>query len=39
MDKIVKEHEDHFTFRLVVDFRKLNQRVIHDPYPSCGGNN
>ena len=33
MDDIIQELEDHFTFRLVVDFRKLNKRVIPDPYP------
>jgi len=33
MDDIIQEVEDHFTFRLVVDFRKLNKRVIPDPYP------
>jgi hypothetical protein len=33
MDDVIKELEDHFTFRLVVDFRKLNKRVIRDPYP------
>ena len=33
MDDMIQELEDHFTFRLVVDFRKLNKRVIADPYP------
>jgi len=33
MDDVIQELEDHFTFRLVVDFRKLNKRVIPDPYP------
>ena len=33
MDDIMRELEDHFTFRLVIDFRKLNKRVIPDPYP------
>ena len=33
MDDIIQELEDHFTFRLVVDFRKLNKRVIPDAYP------
>ena len=33
MDDVTQELEDHFTFRLVVDFRKLNKRVIPDPYP------
>ena len=33
MDDIIPELENHFTFRLVVDFRKLNKRVIPDPYP------
>ena len=33
MDDVIQEVEDHFTFRLVVDFRKLNKRVIPDPYP------
>ena len=33
MDDVMQELEDHFTFRLVVDFRKLNKRVIPDPYP------
>jgi hypothetical protein len=32
MNDIIKELEDHFTFRLVVDFRNLNKRVIPDPY-------
>ena len=33
MDDVIQELEDHFTFRLVVDFRKLNKRVIPDPDP------
>ena len=33
MTSYTQELEDHFTFRLVVDFRKLNKRVIPDPYP------
>jgi len=33
MDDVIQELEDHFTFRLVVDFRKVNKRVIPDPYP------
>jgi len=33
MDDIIQELEDHFTFRLVVDFQKLNKRLIPDPYP------
>jgi hypothetical protein len=33
MDDIIEELEDHFTFRLLVDFRKLNKKVIPDPYP------
>ena len=33
MDGKIQELEDHFTFRFVVDFRKLNKRVIPDPYP------
>jgi hypothetical protein len=33
MDDIIQELQDHFTFILVVDFRKLNKRVIPDPYP------
>ena len=33
MDGKIQELEDHFTFRFVVYFRKLNKRVIPDPYP------
>ena len=33
MDDIIQELEDHFTFRLVFDFRKQSKRVIPDPYP------
>ena len=33
MDDIIREVEEPFTFRVVVDFRKLNDRVIPDPYP------
>ena len=33
MDDVIQELQDHFTFRLVVDFRKLNKRAIPDPYP------
>jgi hypothetical protein len=33
MDDIIRELEDRFTFRLLVDFRKLNKSVIPDPYP------
>jgi hypothetical protein len=32
MDDIIRELHDHFTFRLVVNFRKLNKSVIPEPY-------
>jgi len=32
MDDIIRELQDHFIFRLVVDFRNLNNRAIPDPY-------
>jgi hypothetical protein len=34
MDDIIQELEDHFAFRLVFDFRKLNKGVIPYPYPN-----
>ena len=33
MNEIIKEIEDHFTLTLVVDSRKINERVIPVHYP------
>jgi len=33
MEEIIKVLQDYFTFKLVVDIRKLNTTAILDPYP------
>ena len=32
-DELIKELEEHFTSRLVVDSREQNERIVPDPYP------